>query len=38
VTAASAVANAHKEHGQAVSEKEQAALDEVRAQLAPSAG
>ena len=37
VTAASAVANAHKEHGQAVSEKEQAALDEVRAQLAPSA-
>ncbi|MFL6034069.1 MAG: hypothetical protein ACJ74I_03250, partial [Gaiellaceae bacterium] len=37
VTAASAVANAHKEHGQAVSEKEQAALDEVRARLAPSA-
>ena len=33
VTAASAVANAHKEHGQAISEKEQAALDEVRAQL-----
>ena len=33
VTAASAVASAHKEHGQAVSEKEQAALDEVRGQL-----
>jgi len=33
VTAASAVANAHKEHGQATSDKEQAALDEVRAQL-----
>jgi hypothetical protein len=38
VTAASAVANAHKEHGQAVSEKEQAALDEVRGQLATSPG
>jgi hypothetical protein len=34
ITAASAVASAHKEHGQTVSEKEQAALDEVRAQLA----
>jgi hypothetical protein len=34
VTAATAVASAHKEHGHAVSEKEQAALDEVRAQLA----
>jgi hypothetical protein len=33
VTAASHVAAAHKEHGQAVSEKEQAALDAVRAQL-----
>jgi hypothetical protein len=33
VTAASSVAEAHKEHGQAVSEKEQAALDEIRAQL-----
>ena len=33
VTAATAVASAHKEHGQAVSEKEQAALDEVRGQL-----
>jgi len=38
VTAATAVANAHKEHGQAVSAKEQAALEEVRAQLAPSSG
>ena len=37
VTAATAVANAHKEHGQAVSEKEQAALDAVRAQLAQTA-
>ena len=36
VTAASAVASAHKEHGQAVSEKEQAALDEVRGRLAAS--
>jgi hypothetical protein len=34
VTAASSVAEAHKEHGEAVSEKEQAALDEIRAQLA----
>ena len=34
VTAASHVAAAHKEHGEAVSEKEQAALDAVRAQLA----
>jgi len=34
VTAASSVAEAHKEHGQKVSEKEQAALDEIRAQLA----
>jgi len=38
VTAATAVANAHKEHGQAVSPKEQAALEEVRARLAPSSG
>ena len=34
VTAATHVAAAHKEQGQAVSEKEQAALDAVRAQLA----
>ena len=34
VTAATHVAAAHKEHGQAVSEKEQAALDALRAQLA----
>jgi hypothetical protein len=33
VTAASSVAEAHKEHGQRVSEKEQAELDEIRAQL-----
>ena len=33
VSAASNVAAAHKEHGQPVSEKEQAALDEVRAQV-----
>jgi hypothetical protein len=33
LSAASHVAAAHKEHGQAVSEKEQAALDAVRAQL-----
>jgi hypothetical protein len=33
LTAASKVAAAHKEHGQAVSEKEQAALDALRAQL-----
>ena len=33
VTAASSVAEAHKEHGERVSEKEQAALDEIRAQL-----
>jgi len=33
LTAASSVAAAHKEHGEHVSEKEQAALDEVRAQL-----
>ena len=38
VTAASHVAAAHKEHGQAVSEKEQAALDAVRAQLADGGG
>ena len=33
LAAASKVAAAHKEHGQAVSEKEQAALDALRAQL-----
>ena len=33
VTAASSVADAHKEHGQRVSEKEQAELDEIRARL-----
>ena len=33
VTAASSVAEAHKEHGQPVSEKEQAELDEIRAKL-----
>ena len=38
VTAASNVAAAHKEHGEAVSEKEQAALDAVRAQLADGGG
>ena len=38
VTAASNVAAAHKEHGQAVSEKEQSALDAVRAQLADGGG
>ena len=38
VTAASHVAAAHKEHGQAVSVNEQAALDSVRAQLADAGG
>jgi len=37
VTAATHVAAAHKEHGQAVSEKEQAALDALRAELAAGA-
>ena len=37
VSAASHVAEAHKEHGQAVSEKEQAALDAVRSQHASDA-
>ena len=32
-TLASAVASAHKEHGQQISPKEQAALDEIRARL-----
>jgi hypothetical protein len=36
LAAASNVAAAHKEHGQAVSEKEQAALDALRAQLGGS--
>jgi hypothetical protein len=38
VTLASAVAAAHKEEGQAVSPKEQAALDEIRGRLADPPG
>ena len=38
VTLSQAVASAHREHGQGVSEAEQAAIDDITAALNPSSG